>query len=386
MLSGSLTQDSLVGVFRGISQKRRNGTLEISFQGRSLLLSFFQGKIVHVDDPHRPLSAEIGRRLQSAGKLSRERLEALVSSAVTVEALSQEMVSQNLVSSIEFIRAKNACELDFLYSLAELRTGTFHFQQEVVHVNPEDSLNLSSGQFLLDLVDFEMTQKRFVEIFGDLRSQSVCVSPLEFQIRGTHETENMAWHLLGTARTLKELYDQSLLSEYYLKNLLCSWYDKGFISMASLEDTKTTKEYSGVDLKGLEATLQSFEPEMPDHAPPPAGFSESEIVQGDTASTSLLEQESFNISPSAGELENGREAIKEPYWLEGTAIGAPLKRQGLRECLNRASFSLLEEEALQNVTFLVSLAYLVVFVLLAPRLLDNWFHAVSSFSSFLLFR
>ena len=77
MQNGTLTFESLTTLLRGLSQKRRQGVLQINLGKKQLELSFSNGKIVEVRSSLKPILEEICQRLLKAHKISLDHFNKL---------------------------------------------------------------------------------------------------------------------------------------------------------------------------------------------------------------------------------------------------------------------------------------------------------------------
>ncbi len=244
MQNGTLTFESLTTLLRGLSQKRRQGVLQINLGRKQLELSFSNGKIVEVRSSLKPILEEICQRLLKAHKISLDHFNKLHGSNLFLEDISIEQLAVVLgdrlgVKRGDVIRAKHSAELDELYSLREVQDAEYEFIPRIIKSEPEFSLSISPGQVLLDLVEMDSFKGRFAELFQDLSTDSVSVRVIEESDSGLSPVEKELWHGLQLEKNLKKVADAALLSQYQLQESLLALYDRNFIEVENQGLTPT---------------------------------------------------------------------------------------------------------------------------------------------------
>ena len=235
MQSGVVNPDSLTNLFRSLSQKRRQGVLEISMNDSLLKIGFHNGKIVEVSKAGQTLDRAIAGRLKDAEMISKKLFDSIAEVELTVDQLYQLVESEGPVPKNNFSSVKEACELDTLFELKNLNQGYYAFKPQIVQMSKNFGLNLPPGQVLLDLMELETYEERFRGFIGDLDYQSIFVKCTRELPRLT-ENEQHIWQLIGDGISLRALQKKSLFSDFHFQETMLSLLDRRGIELGSVPD------------------------------------------------------------------------------------------------------------------------------------------------------
>ncbi|MCB0317315.1 MAG: DUF4388 domain-containing protein, partial [Bdellovibrionales bacterium] len=226
MQTGKLTEDSFSQLLRSISQKRKQGKLEIIQGEESCFIYFVSGKIVEV----RTGTAE-------AGEDKNESLE--VASLLHGAGLINDIPKDNLnyaelfsyikssVPASVFQRVIEQRILDKLYSIDLKKGGFFTFNVQMVDVDRDYTPAISVGGFLLDLVTIGELRARISKDIAEnkiYRDESVSSG-------GLSDKEWLIWEYLDNPIDLEELKKTTMLSSFAIYEAVISLFDKGGIAV-----------------------------------------------------------------------------------------------------------------------------------------------------------
>ncbi|RIL08469.1 MAG: hypothetical protein DCC75_08820, partial [Proteobacteria bacterium] len=149
MDTGALTQESLSGIFRAISQRRRQGVLEIEHPVAPTQIYFVQGKVAEVRRGGRSPVMEVCQAIIRAGLLAELPNDPLHSYE---ELLRHLAVSGSGVGGDRLRMIIKHRVLDGLYSINLDGGAYYNFKVLMVDCEREFAPMISIGQVLLDLV------------------------------------------------------------------------------------------------------------------------------------------------------------------------------------------------------------------------------------------
>ncbi len=251
MNAGLLTSDSLTSLFRSLAQKRKSGVVDVTVAGVVIHISISGGKIVRAERNDLPLGTAVVQKLQQCGELG----ETIPDEAQNIEKLYTELVDSGLIVVEDFLRAKQAYEIDTLSSLAYSGEGFFEFHGQIVDVNPELSLGLTSGQFLLDLVQVKADRER---IFGGLGGG---LEDLKVRLTGrsaeVSELEQSILATLENSALVTEVAEKLLISDCELLRGVISLLDKELVSVVTDETPKDEPKAIPPPVTALRAPLEA---------------------------------------------------------------------------------------------------------------------------------
>lgn len=352
MLSGLLSAETLSQALRDISQRRRQGVLEVTRDGGRVDVMFIQGRAVDVARSGRAGGLDVYDLLVAAGfaapglELSEEELSyAALLSKVTGQARGERLIDENLFRVV--LKERVLAEL---YSLWSGKDGFFSFSARMVDGDRELFPSISVGQLLLDVVEIEPAAARFkAQIPGGAVIERGEVSSQTFS-----PEEELLNALVGERCRLEDLQGMGVLSSYHLHEALLSLVDRGVLKVGT---ARAADRHGDIDalMAALEKTVDSvFEP-LPDDA---SAIDDEPIV---------LDSSHPKAEPATGAEAQIESALCPERQDES---GAAASSGGLVALLYSANSALLQACWVPNLMTVL----LVAFALLAPFVF--WFEGV----------
>lgn len=368
MQSGVLNSENLSQIFRGLSQKRRHGTLEINYADQVQRVLFAQGKIVEVIGTVNPVH-EVLELLQAAdvipastGPVQVQRYGDLLLCGRTNGAAG-DSIEPSVVR-----RAVKHRVLDRLYRL-NLDVGAFYtFKVEMIEYDREFCPAISVGQLLLDFVALKDDARQFLATFPD----DAVIGRARAPGRALTEEESVIYALTEHSITLNDIRRRSMLSGYHLQDALLSLHGQGCIGV--MEDAPPpTPEVSANGGEAGDGMFAAF-----DSLIESVGTELENIVEpapAETKSAPLVTEGDVTqrvVQPRPAVAREARPAAEPPK--KAAAQAAPKISLGMR--LNIWNAQLLRSQ----VTAHCVVFFLLLAALLAPLLL--WVDAIRAFGDF----
>ena len=303
MLSGALNPENLSQTLRDISQRRRQGVLEVSLAERQIHVQFIQGRVVDVLEiglnPYQEV-VEILERISVipqtiAGELDCDSYQDLFLRLNQVATLDESVYRQVLKHRV----------LERLYELESVSGGFFGFQVRMVECDREFAPAISVGQLLLDLVSLRADAARFDETFPP-----GCILQLTGhadEILG--EEEKIVLDLVKDGISIELLREKCLLSSFHFHDALLSLKDHGLIKNGQAAQTCEARD--AFDLDNLAQAFEDSIDEAFAH-PTPQGHARPEPAVTNGVSTHA------ELSAESAELANTIKQIS-------TAAAIPFK-------------------------------------------------------------
>jgi hypothetical protein len=230
MQSGVLSADNLPDVLRGISQRRRQGVLEIQGSEGITTIRFVQGRVVEAFSSRLTPVQECIEWLQWAGypvKDPKDYTE--VNYQELAIRLQAELKADLSVSTTLLAHVVKHRVLERLYKL-DVGTGSLYsFKVQMVEQEKGFSPNISVGQLLLDLVELNAERDHFYSRFPDTAIVRALCTPADI----TDEDEGVIIRSIGAGCSLAELERKCLLSSYHFKHALLSLHTAGKIEVVA---------------------------------------------------------------------------------------------------------------------------------------------------------
>jgi hypothetical protein len=236
LLSGTLTRESLISVFKALSLKQRQGILEVTIPSSYYELCFHDGVVVEVKGTEDSVARLITSRLLEGGYITKELTAALSDVELTVDQLYEFLVGDEHVDQQRFVSAKRAVEHDIIIYLSEAEEGFFNFTPKLIQFRPELSMAGSPGHLLLDVFEYDNDRERFEEIFEDVESSAVFVCKTGELSTNLTDAEKAVWSQIQVEESIKQIYQRALLGVYDLQQALLSLYDRNLIGVAESEE------------------------------------------------------------------------------------------------------------------------------------------------------
>ncbi len=241
MESGVINEDSFSNILRSISQRKKNGVLEITLTEGQLSVSFVKGKVVEVQRADESPAAEVIKRLVASGWLPQGMEFSVQDYAEAARLIKTLQLPRGALSDELFRRAVKQRILDLLYDLdAALKLGGgayYVFKAQMIVVNEDFSPSISSGQILLDLVSLKQDQSRFLEAFsaGEMLRRGD-------NGEGLSEEEELVWkELADGGASIEDVARRSMLSRFHLQDALLGMLERGVIVRGGASAVQTQK-------------------------------------------------------------------------------------------------------------------------------------------------
>jgi len=225
MQSGVLSADNLPDLLRGISQRRRQGVLEIHGSDGVTSIKFVQGRIVEVAaSPLTPVQ-EVVQCLARAGygvgepkSYSETSYSALLARLIDAGQSGKKVDKETLLGVIKHR------VLERLYALDVGAGSMYSFKVQMVETERDFSPSISVGQLLLDLVELSAEREDFISLFpvGAIARKSPPASP-------DTDDEQKVLDAVGGGASLEDITSKSLLSSYHLRHALLGLHKRGGI-------------------------------------------------------------------------------------------------------------------------------------------------------------
>ena len=240
MQSGVLSADNLPDLLRGISQRRRQGVLEVHGSEGVTSVRFVQGRIVEVIAPQLTPIQEVVQWLSLAGyrvgdvksyqeKYYSELLERLVRDQASADGgVSSKPITQEVLSGIIKHRI-----LERLYALDVGAGSMYSFKVQMVETERDFSPSISVGQLLLDLVELASEREEFTALFPVDSYAKIANADA-----ADTDDERSVLTAINAGAVLDDVAARSLLSSYHLRHALLGLLRRGAITVQEAADLK----------------------------------------------------------------------------------------------------------------------------------------------------
>ena len=238
-MEGLLTTDSITPLFRSLSQKRKSGVFEVrSSDGDTSSIHFHNGRIVAAARMRESEGEIVCDRLVQLKHLRHDDALCLLEScAGDLPALWKGLVETHGVPEKVLSDARRQYEMETLYRLRRLNGSPYRFRAELNGSDQTRVIDVAPGQFLLDLVELEEADAKFTEEFGSLEfSSRLLVRDRNVSENSLSILERRVCDVLSAKRSLREVYEQTLLTEIELRAALEALVSRGTISVESTEE------------------------------------------------------------------------------------------------------------------------------------------------------
>ena len=404
MLQGKFNQSEFFTALRSISFHKRQGVLEIATGEKVIEIILIDGMIVEVRDKSRSLCVAIVAKLKVAGLLSQKIAVAYIKSPVTVSHLEEDLVDGGIVSADDFNRAKNAYELDLLYSIRSFDEGDFLFSPGVVRLSHDYSLEKAPGHLMLDLVEMSQGEEGFNKKFGGISDVRTLFFKKDKEIHLMEEEHVVINNISDEGDCLKSIYNSSLICENELRILVSSLAERGVLEINAphLESAKSlTKGPSEVD-KHFPATTNSVDDYISAAASKLSGADElliEQVVVFKDDSGELIEATESEAREILGDKyqerlvgESANRAKKNQAWQAWAKAGQQSIADNLEgkdlsflERLHNAiiylNYKLMEPKKFEVASVMVLLVFFIFLCFLAPGMLQDLMLVVEEYSA-----
>lgn len=410
MYSGVFSADELTRVFRSISQKRRQGVLEIQLGSHTVFITFHNGKIIDAGQSEKPSTLGICERLVVSGKMSGDQIQECLDQSKSVADLCKTLVERGLCTRGDFLAAKTVYQMDTLYSLRKAGRGHYEFTPKMTRNEEEFSLNLAPGQLLLDMMELDSEESRFTGVVATLSAKDSRIVAANQGVGQLSTGEEALCSVLDESSCLEEICQRTLLTEYQLRTALLALFDKKLLKMEkkapAIEQNKPSRPISqegkivseesvSADMITNGALLLSA---LEEESEEEDGLSELDLDLPEEDSALDLD-ESLEVSylaeseEEAPDREADKEVEEEADLLESIddevterinhlpdATGQERLSTGDR--IRHLNFWMLHPDNFSNVALVINLLFLFVVSLIAPSLFNQWFDALSFFNEY----
>lgn len=218
MQTGVVSQDNLADVLRGISQRRRQGVLEIATGRGTYRVSFVQGRIVEIRTPEMTPVQDLVTWLTRGGYPCQPwELYPETTYQELFVRLQTEFTDGTKLAPEVFSLAVLHRVLERLYRL-ELGNGSLYtFRVQMVEVDNNLAPSISVGQLLLDIVEMEGEAQTFGSQFPP---HSVVVPAVGRTDVNLPTEEERVLKVLHDGCSIEELEARSLLSSHTFRHAL----------------------------------------------------------------------------------------------------------------------------------------------------------------------
>ncbi len=231
MESGILEGENLVALLRSISQRKRQGVLEIHEQGNLRKICFVQGRIVEFLNGDKPPAFEVAEKLCAAGYLASMKDVPLGGYKEVFEHLKEGKGGVELNRKI-FLRAVRHRVLEQMYTLNAQSGAPYLFTVQMIEYEKDFAPVIPTGQVLLDLVALHTEGDRYNALFP---SGSIVRAVSEEEI-SLSEEEEIIYRLCKTGLSVEDLVVKSLLSSYSFQEAVLSLLDRGSIQVETPQE------------------------------------------------------------------------------------------------------------------------------------------------------
>jgi Domain of unknown function (DUF4388) len=250
MHTGTISEENISQILRGISQRRQTGIISIKMLDNNYQIMFSSGKIVEAIDQSITPIEDIEQRLKLAGyaKQSHDFTNYNTYNEVFL-ALQNESVGLKPFTEQDFRRLVKHRVLDTLYNLSLEKQAEYTFEMRSYEIDKDFSPSISVGQFLLDSVALETERERFLRLVPNNSK----VIRLDSGGLTLTEDENLLYNLIGSGISKSALSANSLLSQYAIQSALLSMHERALIEIENdSQSLNNSKALSGDILSILE--------------------------------------------------------------------------------------------------------------------------------------
>lgn len=251
MEAGIINEESLTSLLRNISQRRRQGVLEISYPQGPVRISFIQGKIVEIERGDVPPACELMSILEESGRIPHGLSWQMPDDRSTAyQTLFDALVGSGVAEGI-FLQALRHRILDGIYGL-DLTTGSYYtFKVQMVECERNFAPHISVGQVLLDLVALATDSPRFEALFA---SNTVLKAVNDFSGVLSDE-EQILFEMITDGAEFDRLKSASMLSRYHFQDAMLSLHERGAIRIVD-KSAAPQKASAGLSGEGLLSSIE----------------------------------------------------------------------------------------------------------------------------------
>ena len=237
MQSGVVSNDNIAEILREISQRRRQGVLEMHVNEEAMSIYFVQGKIVEVALSTMTPVQETVEWLQRAG-IPVQAPETYIEPnyAQLLQRLKEDLPAEKSVHEDLLRHVIRERMLERLYTL-EFGGGAFYnFKVQMVEFERDFAPLISVGQLLLDIVELQSEAENFAVAFPP----ECIIRPVGKASAELSPEESWVFQALEKGCSVLELRDRALLSKLSLQRTLLLLKSYSLVSVSDdLTDSVT---------------------------------------------------------------------------------------------------------------------------------------------------
>ena len=243
-LRGTLKDFSLAEILQLIGFQRKTGVLTIEGEEDTVSISFSDGRVVGSESVRNPMQKRVGSLLVRAGKLSAERLEAVLQrqrdQRVPVGSL---LVREGIVSEPDLEAALRTQILNLIYRVFRWKDGRYHFSalssldESTAPTHPIETENiLMEAARMSD--EWALIQELVPSLDLIFRraagTENLRLSSLPDAAAGgalqVSRPEAIVWNLIDGRRTVNEITDSVFLTDFDVVKALADMLRRQLLS------------------------------------------------------------------------------------------------------------------------------------------------------------
>jgi len=230
-LRGTLRDFSLADIFQLIGIQKKTGVLTLKNDKETCTVSFVEGQVVGTDSTVRRLEDRLGSVLVKSGRITESQLqEALRIQRSTLKRLGNVLVESRFLEKKDLSSALQIQIDQMLYRLFRWTAGEYGFsQEEKVEYDKDLVAPMSAESILMEgariLDEWPMVEKGIRSFSAVYRHADVEIARLDPpSVQAAREeaagaitlnpTEQQIYGLVDGRRTVQEIVDRSMLSEF----------------------------------------------------------------------------------------------------------------------------------------------------------------------------
>jgi Domain of unknown function (DUF4388)/Type II secretion system (T2SS), protein G len=240
-LNGTLRDFGIADILQLIAQQQKTGTLHLESKDQEVHIGFQDGVIVQAESTTRRRKDLFGTMLVRAEIISEQQLEeALETQKRTLQRLGDVLVSTGVITKERYRQMAQLQFNETLYRLFSWKSGTYAFEQGVVHYDPADVTPVRAESVLMEgfrMVDewpvirkriprYDLVFERVKELPASPARDGADAPEDRRDRRGDFtsfgEAERRIYALVTPVRDVRKLIDLSCLGEFETCKALCN--------------------------------------------------------------------------------------------------------------------------------------------------------------------
>ncbi len=248
MESGVINKENLASILRGISQKRRNGILEVTYPDYQLSIFFNKGKVVEVVKSTISPAQEIVDLFKGAGLIPHAQDIKGENYSEVFQEMNKLPPEGGAISEEKMTRVIKHRVLNHLYSLDSGNGAYYTFKVQMMEADKKFATSISAGQILLDLVSLQSDSARFAATFPS----TMAILKSEDAAGALSEEEEVIYLCLSSGGlSVDELTRQAMLSKFHIQDTLLGMHERGVVVIGDRASEITPKVEKELPLAAL---------------------------------------------------------------------------------------------------------------------------------------